>query len=80
MVPHPVRWRRHVEYDVTREYLERRHRDSLAMAERATDPAIARVHREFADKYARALEGARAAGAGESRQTVPLPPESSPQA
>ncbi|MGK6356859.1 hypothetical protein ACMGDH_16725 [Sphingomonas sp. DT-207] len=69
-----------MEYDVTREYLERRYRDSLAMAERAADPAIARVHREFAAKYARALEGARASSAGESRRAVPLPPESSSQA
>lgn len=45
-----------MEYEVTHEYLERRYRDSLAMAERATDPAIARVHREFAAKYANALE------------------------
>lgn len=68
-----------MEYDVTREYLERRYRDSLAMAERAADPAIARVHREFADKYARALEGVRAAGTGESPPAVPLPPESASQ-
>jgi hypothetical protein len=64
-----------MEYDVTREYLERRYRDSLAMAERAADPAIARVHREFAAKYARALERGRAAG--ESQPAVQLAPESS---
>lgn len=61
-----------MEYEVTREYLARRYRDSLAMAERATDPAIARVHREFAAKYARALESAP----GEPAPAMPLPPES----
>lgn len=41
--------------DVSRAYLERRLQDCLAKAERASDPAIARVHREFARRYAEAL-------------------------
>lgn len=39
----------------SRAYLEQRYRDSLERAERASDPAIARVYREFAAKYAEAL-------------------------
>lgn len=41
--------------DPSRAYLERRLQDCIAKAERAADPAIARVHREFARKYAEAL-------------------------
>lgn len=63
-----------MEYEVTREYLTRRYRDSLAMAERATDPAIARVHREFAAKYAQALDAAPLDR--ESAPAMPLPAES----
>jgi hypothetical protein len=39
-----------------RQYLERRRRDSLAAAEAATDPAIARIHRDFAQHYTAAIE------------------------
>lgn len=38
-----------------REYLERRHRESLEKALAASDPAIARIHRDFAGRYAAAL-------------------------
>ncbi|WP_213979684.1 hypothetical protein [Sphingomonas sp. dw_22] len=38
-----------------REYLERRHRQSLERARAASDPAIARVHENFAGRYAAAL-------------------------
>lgn len=41
--------------DASRAYLERRLQDCLDKAERSTDPSIARVHREFARKYAEAL-------------------------
>lgn len=37
-------------------YLERRHRESLARAEAATDPMIGNIHREFAARYAAKLE------------------------
>lgn len=39
----------------SRGYLEQRYRDSIERAEKASDPAIARVYREFAEKYAQAL-------------------------
>lgn len=64
-----------MEYEVTREYLARRYRESLAMAERATDPGIARVHREFAAKYAQALDAALLDR--EPNPAMPLPAESS---
>lgn len=38
-------------------YLARRHRESLKRAEAATDPAIGKVHREFAQRYAAKLNG-----------------------
>lgn len=41
--------------DEDRLYFERRRRESLARAEAAADPGIARIHREFASQYARAL-------------------------
>lgn len=41
--------------DASRTYLERRLQDCLDKAGRSTDPAVARVHREFARKYAEAL-------------------------
>lgn len=39
-----------------RDYLERRYRESMTRAETAADPGIARVHREFAARYAKALD------------------------
>ena len=39
----------------SREYLERRHRESLERARAAPDPAIARIHEDFAVRYAAAL-------------------------
>ncbi|MDG2533004.1 hypothetical protein P6144_05050 [Sphingomonas sp. HITSZ_GF] len=39
-----------------RDFLERRHRASEEKARSATDPAIARIHGEFAAAYARRLE------------------------
>ena len=52
-----------------REYLRRRHAQSLAMADNAADPAIARVHRSFAAHYEQVLaaiprEAPRGAEAG----------------
>lgn len=41
--------------ELSREYLERRYRESLKSAQQATDPSIARVHREFARQYAAAM-------------------------
>lgn len=41
----------------TQDYLARRHRESVERADRATDPAIGRVHREFAQRYAAKLDG-----------------------
>lgn len=41
---------------VDREYLQRRRRESLARSEAAADPGIARIHREFAEQYARRLD------------------------
>lgn len=38
-----------------RQYYERRRRESMSRASAAADPGIARIHREFADLYARAL-------------------------
>lgn len=38
-------------------YIARRHRESLTRAEAATDPAIGKVHREFAQRYAAKLDG-----------------------
>lgn len=38
-----------------REYLERRRRESLEKARAASDPAIARIHQDFAGRYAAAL-------------------------
>ncbi len=40
---------------VDREYLERRRQQSLARAEDAQDPAVARIHQEFAQLYTNAL-------------------------
>jgi hypothetical protein len=37
-------------------YIARRHRESVQRAEAATDPAIGRIHREFAARYAARLE------------------------
>lgn len=51
---------------VDREYLQRRHRESLARAEAADDPGIARVHLQFAEQYARKL-GASPGAAGDER-------------
>lgn len=45
-----------MEYKVDRDYLEKRYRQSLRQAERATNPGVARTHREFAQKYAEALK------------------------
>lgn len=41
----------------TQEYLARRHRESVERANSATDPAIGKVHREFAQRYAAKLDG-----------------------
>lgn len=41
----------------TQEYLARRHRESVERADIATDPAIGKVHREFAQRYAAKLDG-----------------------
>lgn len=41
---------------VDRAYLQRRRRESLARAEAAEDPGVARIHREFAEHYARRLD------------------------
>lgn len=38
-----------------RAYLERRRAEAKANAETAADPGIARIHREFAERYERAL-------------------------
>lgn len=37
-------------------YFTRRHRESVARAEAATDPAIGNIHREFAARYAAKLD------------------------
>ena len=42
-----------------REYHERRRDECLARAAEAIDPAIARIHREFAEEYERKLNGRR---------------------
>jgi hypothetical protein len=39
------------------EYLERRRDECRVKAHTATDPGIARIHREFAERYARVIEG-----------------------
>ena len=39
------------------EYLTRRHRESVERASTASDPAIGRIHREFAQRYAAKLDG-----------------------
>lgn len=36
-------------------YFARRHRESVARAEAATDPAVGSIHREFAARYAAKL-------------------------
>jgi hypothetical protein len=41
----------------TQDYFARRHRESVERADRATDPAIGKVHREFAQRYAAKLDG-----------------------
>lgn len=41
------------------QYLARRHRESVERADSATDPAIGKVHREFAQRYAARLDGGR---------------------
>jgi hypothetical protein len=38
------------------EYLARRHRKSIERADTAADPAIGRVHRAFAQRYAAKLD------------------------
>ena len=38
-------------------YFERRQRESLARAESANDPAVGKIHREFAAHYAAKLDG-----------------------
>lgn len=43
--------------NLDREYLQRRREESLARAEQAADPAIAHIHRRFAETYASRLEG-----------------------
>ncbi len=43
---------------VDRDYLERRHRESRERAEAASDPAVARIHQQFAEQYAKKLERA----------------------
>lgn len=40
----------------TQEYLARRHRESVKRAAIATDPAVGKVHREFAQRYAAKLD------------------------
>lgn len=40
-----------------RDYLARRHRESVERADAASDPAIGRVHRKFAQLYAAKLDG-----------------------
>jgi hypothetical protein len=45
--------------DQDRTYLQRRYQDSLARAETAADPGIARIHREFASQYERRLADKR---------------------
>ena len=39
------------------DYLARRHRESVERTEAASDPAIGRVHRKFAQLYAARLAG-----------------------
>jgi len=39
------------------DYLARRHRESVERGEAASDPAIGRVHRKFAQLYATKLDG-----------------------
>jgi len=46
---------------VDRNYWQRRHLESLARAKMAEDPGVARVHRDFADHYARRLGDFRSA-------------------
>jgi hypothetical protein len=41
--------------DPDREYHRRRREEWLLRAEQASDPAIARLHREFAEEYERRL-------------------------
>jgi hypothetical protein len=38
-------------------YLARRRDECLAKAQAASDPVIANLHREFAERYARAMSG-----------------------
>jgi hypothetical protein len=45
-----------MEYEIDRDYLERRYWQSLKQALQARDPSIAKTHLEFAGKYAGALE------------------------
>lgn len=40
----------------SREYFTMRQRKSAEMARAAIDPSVARVHQEFADRYAARLE------------------------
>jgi hypothetical protein len=47
--------------DRDREYHERRRAECLARAAEATDPAIARIHREFAEQYERKLKSRKPA-------------------
>ncbi len=42
-----------------REYFSRRRQECLSRAATAHDPAIARIHRDFAEHYARVLEPLR---------------------
>ena len=39
------------------DYLARRHRESVERADAASDPAVGKVHREFAQRYAAKLDG-----------------------
>ena len=43
-------------------YFERRQRESLARAEAASDPAVGRIHREFAAHYAAKLDSTGSRG------------------
>ena len=39
------------------EYLVRRHRESVERADTGSDPAVGKVQREFAQRYAAKLDG-----------------------
>lgn len=44
--------------ETDREYYSRRRTECLSRAASARDPGIARIHREFAERYEKALEPA----------------------